>query len=105
MGATLLLEQIPTFAGALTTLGRGIVSSLHTDNQLNAARICNQVDFQNHDLFPVLFDPQTAGGLLISLPRSRAEACLKALVANGHDQAAIIGEITAAEEVGTITLS
>ena len=105
MGATLLLEQIPTFAGALTTLGRGIVSSLHTDNQLNAARISNQVDFQNHDLFPVLFDPQTAGGLLISLPRSRAEACLKALVANGHDQATIIGEITAAEEVGTITLS
>ena len=62
MGATLFLEQIPTFAGTLTTLGRGIVSSLHTDNQLNAARISNQTKFQNHELFPVLFDPQTAGG-------------------------------------------
>ncbi|HBW82407.1 MAG TPA: selenide, water dikinase SelD [Gammaproteobacteria bacterium] len=105
MGVTLLLEQIPTFAGALTTLGSGIVSSLHTDNQLNAARISNQVDFQNHDLFPVLFDPQTAGGLLISLPRSRAKACLDKLVATGHDRAAIIGEIIEAKDAGTIILS
>ena len=105
MGATLFLEQIPTFAGTLTTLGRGIVSSLHADNQLNAARISNQTEFQNHDLFPVLFDPQTAGGLLISIPRSRAEDCLKMLLATGHDQAAMVGEITETEEAGTVTLS
>ncbi|MEC7550192.1 MAG: selenide, water dikinase SelD, partial [Pseudomonadota bacterium] len=105
MGATLFLEQIPTFAGTLTTLGRGIVSSLHTDNQLNAARISNQTEFQNHDLFPVLFDPQTAGGLLISIPRSRAEDCLKMLLATGHDQAAMVGEITETEQAGTVTLS
>ena len=105
MGATLFLEQIPTFAGTLTTLGRGIVSSLHTDNQLNAARISNQTEFQNHDLFPVLFDPQTAGGLLISVPRSRAEDCLKMLLATGHDRAAMVGEITKTEEAGTIILS
>ena len=105
MGATLFLEQIPTFAGTLTTLGRGIVSSLHTDNQLNAARISNQTEFQNHDLFPVLFDPQTAGGLLISIPRSRAEDCLKMLLATGHDQAAMVGEITETEQAGMVTLS
>lgn len=105
MGATLFLEQIPTFAGTLTTLSRGIVSSLHTDNQLNAVRISNQTEFQNHDLFPVLFDPQTAGGLLISIPRSRAEDCLKMLLATGHDQAAMVGEITETEQAGMVTLS
>ena len=105
MGATLFLEQIPTFAGTLATLSRGIVSSLHADNQLNAARISNQTEFQNHELFPVLFDPQTAGGMLISLPRSRAEDCLKMLLATGHDRAAMVGEITETEQAGTVTLS
>ena len=72
---------------------------------MNAARISNQTEFQNHDLWPVLFDPQTAGGLLISVPRSRAEDCLKMLLATGHDRAAMVGEITKTEEAGTVTLS
>ena len=105
MAAMLTLEKIPIFEGALTTLSRGIVSSLHTDNQLNAVRISNLIEFQNHEVLPALFDPQTAGGLLISLARSRAEACLEALVACGHDRATIIGEITETGDYGTITLS
>jgi len=105
MAAMLTLEKIPIFEGALTTLSRGIVSSLHTDNQLNAVRISNLIEFQNHEVLPALFDPQTAGGLLISLARSRAEACLEALVAGGHGRATIIGEITETGDYGTITLS
>jgi selenium donor protein len=42
----------------------------------------------------VLFDPQTSGGLLVSLPRAGVEPLLAALAASGH-RAAEIGEVTA----------
>ena len=42
----------------------------------------------------VLIDPQTSGGLLGGVPASRAEACLRALVAAGMT-AAIVGVVEA----------
>jgi len=41
----------------------------------------------------VLFDPQTSGGLLISLPSKEAEDLVKRLNDEGIKDAAIIGEI------------
>ena len=38
-------------------------------------------------------DPQTSGGLLAGVAASRAQACVLALRAAGHD-AAIIGQVT-----------
>ena len=46
-------------------------------------------------LADILFDPQTSGGLLISLPDSEARPLLQRMHENGIQQAAIIGEIVA----------
>ena len=43
----------------------------------------------------ILFDPQTSGGLLISVAGERAEELVAALMAKGIDQAAVIGSVVA----------
>ncbi|WP_290784064.1 AIR synthase-related protein, partial [Halomonas sp.] len=55
-------------------------------------------DWVDHPRYPLLFDPQTAGGLLASVPAERAEACLAALHAQGYSRAVIIGRVLAPGE-------
>ncbi len=43
----------------------------------------------------ILFDPQTSGGLLISVPGSDAESLLKRMHEVGIEEAAVIGEVVA----------
>ena len=47
-------------------------------------------------LVDILFDPQTAGGLLIALPEAAAEGLLRKMHVAGIAEAAIVGEVTAA---------
>jgi len=43
----------------------------------------------------ILFDPQTSGGLLISLPGDQAESLVRRMHEEGIEEAAIIGEVVA----------
>jgi selenide,water dikinase len=45
-------------------------------------------------LIDILFDPQTAGGLLIALPPDAASSLLRRMHTAGIDEAAIVGEVT-----------
>jgi selenide, water dikinase len=47
-------------------------------------------------LIDILFDPQTAGGLLIALPPDSAKSLLNGMRATGIDEAAIVGEVISA---------
>ena len=54
-------------------------------------------------LADILYDPQTSGGLLISVPDSEARLLLTRMHENGIQEAAIIGEIVA-EPKGKVTV-
>ncbi len=56
------------------------------------------MDDQTVPCDPLLFDPQTAGGLLAGMPEARVADCLKALHQSGDNQACVIGSVT--EESG-----
>ena len=90
-GAALDLAALPLIEGAEVTLKQGILSSLHPQNALRASQISSLASASQHPVYPILFDPQTSGGLLATLPQAEAVACLNALRAAGYSQSAIIG--------------
>jgi selenide, water dikinase len=87
------LNALPILEGAKQTVQQGILSSLHPQNQ-RASRLIKNLDAAiNHPLYPLLFDPQTSGGLLSTVPADRASDCLSALKALGHGQSRAIGVV------------
>jgi selenide,water dikinase len=91
--AEISLASLPLLDGALETVAAGIVSSLQPSNVRLRRALHNQADFAQHPRYPLIFDPQTAGGLLASVPADRADACVTALRALGYAHTAIIGRI------------
>jgi selenide, water dikinase len=91
--ATLFLPAIPLLDGLKECIGSGIFSSLQPQNVRLRRAIRNLEAATAHPLYPVLFDPQTAGGLLVSVPMHRAESCLISLRSGGYTAAALIGVV------------
>ena len=103
--ATLLLQRVPQLDGLAETMAAGIFSSLQPQNVRLRRAIRNLDAVADHPLFPVLFDPQTAGGLLASVPAERAHACVETLRAGGYSVAAIVGFVEPrSASLGAITI-
>jgi selenide,water dikinase len=90
----LSIGDLPVLDGALETLERKIFSSLHNDNSLVQKSIYNDEAFRGDPIFELLFDPQTAGGLIASVPEAVAEDCLQALKAAGCSHARVVGRVS-----------
>jgi len=56
-------------------------------------------------LIDLIFDPQTSGGLVMSMAASEAEACLQELKGAGVSSAAIIGEVTGEHPKGRLQVA
>lgn len=91
--AELSLADVPVLDGALETLRQGIFSSLHQDNKLTSRNIFNDEAFLKDPGFELLFDPQTAGGLLASVPQAEADNCIQQLRQCGYSHACAIGRV------------
>jgi len=93
--ATLYLQSIPLLDGALDTVAMGILSSLQPSNLRLRRAIANIQDVSSHPAYPLLFDPQTAGGLLAAIPAEKVNDCINELHSLGYENSAVIGEIDA----------
>ncbi|MEX1228380.1 MAG: selenide, water dikinase SelD [Marinobacter sp.] len=91
--AELNLGAIPVLPGAEETAAAGILSSLQPANIRLRRGIRNQEEWVRHPRYPLIFDPQTAGGLLASVAADKADACVAELKAIGYPHTAIIGRI------------
>ncbi|TFH85969.1 selenide, water dikinase SelD [Billgrantia azerbaijanica] len=96
--AELDLAALPLLEGAEETVAAGILSSLQPANVRLRRALRDQPQWVEHPRYPLLFDPQTAGGLLASVPADRAATCVTALHALGYTRAALIGRVCEAGE-------
>jgi selenide,water dikinase len=89
------LASLPLIDGALETVAMGILSSLQPANLRLRRAIANMEEVVTSPLYPLVFDPQTSGGLLASLPAQSTDACLQQLVKLGYRKAAVVGRVKA----------
>ena len=96
-GACIELANLPRLEGALDSLEAGIASSLQQSNELALTDFAIYGAAPNAPLVQLLADPQTAGGLLASLPAERVADCLTALREAGYGDASAVGNVTGGE--------
>lgn len=97
VSARIDLSFLPVLEGSYVMLAEGIFSSLQDENLRPRHAIKNLQAFTEHQAYPLLFDPQTAGGLLAGVDAEKADDCLRQLHKAGYYQAQIIGVVTDAE--------
>lgn len=84
---------IPILPGARAMVQQGFLSSLHGQNLRAQEWLGDRAEASRHPDDPLLFDPQTAGGLLAAVPLDQVDACLTGLKAVGYADAAMIGRV------------
>ncbi|MBN1190903.1 MAG: selenide, water dikinase SelD [Dehalococcoidales bacterium] len=93
VGIIINANDVPYFPEARELAEMGLVpGGTHRNREYRKAMVKISEDLPVY-INDILFDPQTSGGLLISLPSGNASALLSALHNGGVDDAAIIGEI------------
>ena len=89
-GAEVRLSDVPLMRGALALAEAGQHSTLLRDNIAGSGPVTGPMGA----LTDLLYDPQTAGGLLAAVAAEDATGIVAALRDAGYGQATIIGTIT-----------
>jgi selenide,water dikinase len=92
------LEAIPVLEGAIETAQMGITSSLQPQNLRASRLIISLSEVENCSKYPLLFDPQTSGGLLATISADQATDCLTSLQACGYKHSCVIGQVIPATQ-------
>jgi selenide, water dikinase len=94
LNAKIALSAVPVLAGACELAQAGIRSTLHAQNErVDIAQFEFSDQVANHERYPLLFDPQTSGGLLVAIESRESERCLMALRGAGYSGAEVIGTV------------
>ncbi|MGE3245414.1 MAG: selenide, water dikinase SelD [Beijerinckiaceae bacterium] len=85
--------SLPLLEGAGELLKQGIASTLQDQNAHAALALFASACTARAAALPILFDPQTAGGLVAGVPAANAQACVAALREAGYRDACIAGTV------------
>ena len=89
VGAEIKIDSVPLLHGAYELAENSVKSSLWNENRAGVGSIFGK----QGPVFDLLFDPQTAGGLMAAVRADQAEEIQKKLWLCGH-HASIIGQFT-----------
>ncbi len=85
--------NLPLLNGAVENASMGFIPGGLYRNKSYAGEKCVITNEIKREIADLVFDPQTSGGLLISLPRVEAEDMVKEMKQAGITHASIIGEV------------
>ncbi len=93
VGALIYTSSVPFFPEVAEFTEMGLIpGGLNRNRDFYMGMVDKSPELQNY-MVDILFDPQTSGGLLISLPEKNANVLLERLHQEGLREAAIIGKI------------
>lgn len=93
VNAEIDLSAVPVFGMVRECIRNSVFGGAVERNQayaMNWIRVADGADMTN---VPILYDPQTSGGLLIALPEERGRAFVDAMHARRHTATSVIGRI------------
>lgn len=95
---TIEVDKVPIMREALEMYEQGVKTGV---NRPNRELIGDHLRFEKA-LAPwheeIFFDPQTSGGLMLSLSESQVDSALKTLLDNGVSHATVIGQVSALKD-------
>ncbi len=99
-GATIFIEKVPFYDGAIPLAELGVESTLKPENIKVNHEATNEI--KANARYQLCFDPQTSGGLMATIKASIAQKCIKKLHEAGYTDSTIIGHISEVSEDITI---
>ena len=98
------LEAVPWCDGAITLAKDGVHSSIYPQTSALAGRMSVDGALRLDPRFSLLFDPQTAGGMLAAVPADRVEGLLAQMAEQGQS-AWVIGSVSDATDGHRLTVT
>lgn len=102
VGIEIEAAKVPLLTGALEAVRRGTIPGGLNANRDFVESCAEFSESVPGDLRTLLFDPQTAGGLLFAVAEDEAEQLQAALLTAGVAHAAIIGRVGTRAEIGAL---
>jgi selenide,water dikinase len=99
------LDHLPLIDGAMAMHKQGFTSGANASNlSFLSDRVQVAGHAVDHDHLPFIYDPQTSGGLLLTIAEDRADALLRELRQRGNTVAAVIGRVDGKSDADLVVL-
>ena len=92
---TIEIDKLAVLPEAMDLARRGLVTRANKTNREFCQAQLELADSAKADLREILFDPQTSGGLLISVPEEQALQLVDAVVGQTQQEARVVGTVQA----------
>ncbi len=100
----LFYDRLPFYPNALQMYRKGQTTGSNSANRRLAEGWLNRKRALSREEEELLFDPQTSGGLLFSLPAAQVKSVIEELNKAGLKTVARVGEVISAERPGIVIL-
>lgn len=107
VAAEIDIAKLPVFAAVPDCIENEILSGGIERNQEYSMAWVRVEDEAGERNLPILYDPQTSGGLLVSLPESAADTYVKEMRGRGHCAVSVVGRVLEASSdrrAGTVNV-